>query len=119
MTTKQTSAEAAPKSQYTIQCARTGFKPSKLTVSPGDTVEFLGNPQLEQHVRVLKAGIADHTLFGTDDFLVPNDDKHRGLVLTVSMLAERTTYTIVLKNRRVSLEPMNGTITVNRGTHSR
>lgn len=117
MTSKQTSAEPALQTRHLIKCTRAGFVPKALTVTQGDTVEFLGNTELNQHLHVLKEGVADNSLFGSHDFLIPNEDTHEGRVLTVSPHAEQTTYTILLKNTRNELEPMNGTITVNRGTN--
>ncbi|ATB45302.1 hypothetical protein [Corallococcus macrosporus] len=118
MIARQTPPGTESHPHHHIKCTRTGFHPKSLTVSPGDTVEFLGSTELNQHLHVLKDGLPDHSLFGSDDFLIPNGDTHQSRTLTVSQSAERTTYTLLLKNSRDSLEPMNGTITVNRGTQT-
>ncbi|WP_123784035.1 hypothetical protein [Corallococcus macrosporus] len=107
MSTKPMTDEPA---HYRIRCTKEGLY---LCVKPGDFMEFINETGEESHIHVQHLIEGEDNLFDSDDFCL--DTSCTGGPVRIHE-GGNGDYQLMIKSTIGPGEPINGTITVSRGT---
>ncbi|WP_140860618.1 hypothetical protein [Myxococcus xanthus] len=112
MSTNQTTDETLSPVKYTIKCTDNGLF---LCITPGDEVEFINTSEKALTVEIRPQNDTSDGLIASDEVTInPGTPKTPGIQRSTVLPGKGEYYKLKLKGGLG--EPMNGTITVSRGT---